>query len=112
INEFEVDELAFVQGLIALALDAGMVDEDVLTGFLGYKAKPLLVIEPLDLATRHNSPSVFKPLGKGSRPTSAHGTYSHGTTQQVLPTPTQLTFATLRKSFGKVKRKLSAGRHG
>jgi hypothetical protein len=31
-----------------------MVNEYILTGFLGDEAKPLLIVEPLDFTTGHN----------------------------------------------------------
>jgi len=54
-NNIEVDVVAFVQGPEAFALDRAVMDEDVLTGFLGDEAKPVFVIKPLYFATGHNA---------------------------------------------------------
>jgi hypothetical protein len=54
-NNIEVDVIAFVQGSEAIALDRAVMDEDVLTGFLGDEAKPVFVIKPLYFATGHNA---------------------------------------------------------
>ena len=54
-NNVEVDVVAFVQSPEPFALDRTVMDEDVLSGFLGDEAKPVFVIKPLYFATGHNA---------------------------------------------------------
>ena len=71
IHEFKIDQFTFMKSLIAFALDARMVDKNILSGFLGNEAKAPFIIKPLDLATRHKlAPSMFEPQG-ADKP--AHG---------------------------------------
>ena len=50
LDDVELDPLAFVQGLVAVGLDLGEVDEHVFTAVLLDEAVALLVAEPLHSA--------------------------------------------------------------
>ena len=65
-NNVEVDVVAFVQSSEAFSLDRAIVDEDVLTGFLGDEAKPVFVVKPLYFATGHNALSLLKLTRAGT----------------------------------------------
>src|SRR5216683_2878298 len=54
VHDLKVNEFAFHQRFVAGALDRGMMDENVLAGFLGNEAKTSLVVEPLNFSTGHN----------------------------------------------------------
>jgi hypothetical protein len=49
-----VDGFAFLQGLVAIPIDTGVMYEDILTLLLGDEAKTSTIIEPLYLSTGHN----------------------------------------------------------
>jgi hypothetical protein len=56
----------FVQGFVALAHNAGMVDKNILSRLLGDKPISSLVIEPFDFPTGHKLfPSMSKFLRTG-----------------------------------------------
>jgi hypothetical protein len=55
LDDFELDDLTFVQGFEALPEDRGMMHEDILTGLLDDETETLLVVEPLDLAAAGHS---------------------------------------------------------
>jgi hypothetical protein len=75
-NNVEVDIVAFVQGPEPFSLDRAVMDEDVLTGFLGDEAKPVFVIKPLYFATGHNalSPEIDARGGRNKKKDTT-GTY-------------------------------------
>lgn len=52
-DNLERDDFAFVQGLESSAHDRRVMHEHILAGFLGNKAKPLFIIEPLNFTTCH-----------------------------------------------------------
>src|SRR5262245_60480327 len=60
----KLDGLAFLQRAIAVGLDGGVMDENILSTFLGQKAVPFGGIEPLDGAynsiVRHGRNSLKK----------------------------------------------------
>ena len=66
-DDFKVDYLSFVQGFETLALNCGVMNEYILTGFLGDETKPLFIIEPLYFATRHNLLLIFLGAKKDTR---------------------------------------------
>ena len=51
--DFKLDGLTFVQAAVAIALDVGVVDEHVLVSLDGDESVPLLIIEKLYGASRH-----------------------------------------------------------
>src|SRR6266704_3728963 len=54
INHFKTDIFSFVQGFVPLPQNRRMVDENILSGFLGDKTKTAFVVEPFDFSTGHN----------------------------------------------------------
>src|SRR5688572_17152572 len=66
-----------MEGLESFALDAGMMHEDVLACVLSNEAKALFIIEPLDLATRHN---LLLPHGSSGGAGPAEFESAHGIT--------------------------------
>ena len=52
-TDLELDGLTLVEAAVAIALDVGVVDEHVLVSFDGEESVPLLVIEKLNGASRH-----------------------------------------------------------
>jgi hypothetical protein len=54
LDEFVVDEFPFLEGFVAIAIDARMVHKDILSLFLSDETEPSSVIEPLYLSTGHN----------------------------------------------------------
>lgn len=56
LNNFELDHLALFQGLEPLALDGGMMDEDIFPAFPVYEPISLLVIEPFYSSFFHGNP--------------------------------------------------------
>jgi hypothetical protein len=74
-NNIEVDIVALVQSPKPIALDCAVMDEYVLTRFLGDEAKPVFVIKPLYFATGHNalSPEIDARGGRNKKNTT--GTY-------------------------------------
>src|SRR5687767_4178790 len=61
--EVVLDRLVFLQGLEAVALDDGVMDEDVLPVVRCDEAEPLLVVEPLHLARGHGKPLLSDVRG-------------------------------------------------
>src|SRR5829696_9225578 len=59
VGDLELDGLALVEGLVAVALDGREVDEDVVAAVAGDEAVALLVAEPLDGAFRQRA---FPPV--------------------------------------------------
>ncbi len=53
LDDFVADGFAFAQGFVALALDGGMMHEDILSGFALDEAEPFAIVEPLDTSTSH-----------------------------------------------------------
>jgi hypothetical protein len=49
-----VDYFAFLQGFVAIPINARVMHKDILSLILGYEAKPSTVVEPLYLSTGHN----------------------------------------------------------
>jgi hypothetical protein len=52
-NDLEGDDVAFIEGFKAGSDNRRMMDENVLTRFLGDEAETFLIVEPLYLATCH-----------------------------------------------------------
>jgi hypothetical protein len=54
LHEFVVDDFSFLEGFVAIPIDARVVHKDILSLFLGNEPEPSAVIEPLYLSTGHN----------------------------------------------------------
>src|SRR5215211_6546062 len=73
VGDLELDGLALVEGLVAVALDGREVDEDVVAAVAGDEAVALLVAEPLDGAFRQrasllSTPAASTPVAEACRP--------------------------------------------
>src|SRR5205823_5201905 len=61
VDHLEADFFFLVQNLVALPQNRGMVDKNILSGFLGDEAKAPSVVEPFHFSTGHKIyPSVSK----------------------------------------------------
>src|SRR5437016_618054 len=54
VDYLKTDVFSFVQGFVALPQNRRMVDENILSGFLGDKTETAFVVEPFDFSTGHN----------------------------------------------------------
>ena len=58
-DDVKTDRLAFVQRLEAVALDRGVMHEDILPRFLDDETKTFLIVEPFDFAAGHTILLIF-----------------------------------------------------
>src|SRR5205823_1134839 len=86
LGHLELDGLVLFQVLVAAALDATEVHEDVVPTFLGDEAVALLRAEPLDGASCHEQspsfPGLPRGLGRPVRPSGWHA--GEGTARSQL----------------------------
>ncbi len=54
LDELIVDHLTFLEGFVAVSVDAGVMDKDILSLILRDEAEPSAIVEPLYLSTGHN----------------------------------------------------------
>src|SRR5215216_978581 len=94
VGDLELDGLALVEGLVAVALDGREVDEDVVAAVAGDEAVALLVAEPLDGAFRQrasllSTPAASTPVAEACRPGRADctATPSWAQAQPKCPKP-------------------------
>jgi hypothetical protein len=69
IDNLKRDDFPFQQCLVSLPLNGGVMDENIVTSFLGDEAEALFVVEPFDFPTGH----TFTPLLLETRPQNKEG---------------------------------------
>src|SRR6185295_2759253 len=74
VNDLKLDRFSLVQNLVPLPQNRGMVDKNILSGFLGDEAKTASVVEPFHFSAGHHavpSVSVTRPRAPGTYPDQA-----------------------------------------